>query len=85
MSTTVTTSNFLSLNTTDFLKGLLVAVITPVFTILITSLNAGTLTFDWKAIGITAAIAGLSYLTKNWLSPSATVIKTIPPDPNAPK
>lgn len=75
MITTTTTSQQYSLGTTDFLKGLLVAVITPVITIIITSLNAGQLVFDWKAIGITAVGAALAYLVKNFFTPSAIVVK----------
>lgn len=71
---TITTSNQFSLNLKDILKGLLVAVITPVITIIMSSVNAGQLTFDWKAIGITALAAGLAYLVKNFLTPSAIVI-----------
>lgn len=74
-----TTSKFLSLNLEDLGKGLLVAVITPVFTIISQSLEAGSLTFDWKAIGITALAAALAYLTKNFLQPSQTIIKIQPP------
>jgi hypothetical protein len=75
---TITTSNQYSLNWKDIFKGLIVAVITPVFTIIMTSLNAGVLTFDWKAIGATAAAAALAYLLKNFLTPSAIVIDAPP-------
>ena len=64
-------SKFLSLNGTDFLKGLLLAVLSPVITIIIQSLNAGSLSFDWKAIATTAASAGLAYLVKNMFTNSA--------------
>jgi len=67
------TSNLFSLNTQDFLKGLAVAVISPVFTIIGQSLQAGTLTFDWKAIGITALSAGFAYLTKNFFTGASVV------------
>ena len=74
IATTVTTSKRFSLKVPDFLKGLLVAIITPVFTILYSSLNAGSLTFDWKAIASTAGAAGLAYLLKNYLTPAQTII-----------
>ncbi len=65
----MTTSKLFSLNTQDFLKGILMAVLVPVMTIITQSLQAGNLTFDWKAIGI-AAIAGfVAYLTKNFFTP----------------
>lgn len=70
-----TTSKQFTLSLPDIWKGLLVAVITPVITIIMTSLNAGTLTFDWKAIGITALAAAVAYLVKNFLTPSAIMIK----------
>lgn len=69
----MTTSNLFSLNTQDFLKGVLMAVLVPVMTIVTQSLQAGSLTFNWKAIGV-AAIAGfVAYLTKNFFTPPATV------------
>jgi len=76
--TTTSTSKQFTINLSDFWKGLIVAVISPVFTIILQSLNAGSLTFDWKAIWATALIGILSYLSKNFFSPSATVI-TPPP------
>jgi hypothetical protein len=72
------TSKQFSLQLNDFWKGLLVAVISPVFTIVIGSLNAGSLTFDWKAIGITALTALLAYLSKNFFTPAQTVISGAP-------
>lgn len=72
--TTPTTSNQFSVKGIDILKGLLVAVITPVFTILLTSLDAGSLVFDWKVIGTVALSAALSYIMKNFLSPPRIVI-----------
>lgn len=71
--TTVTSTQF-RLNLRDLLKGLLVAVITPVFTIIMTSLNAGQLMFNWKIIGATAVAAGLAYIVKNFLSPGTVLI-----------
>lgn len=71
---TTTTSKKFSLVLNDFWKGLLVAVISPVFTIVLQSLNAGSLTFDWKAIGTTALIGLLSYLSKNFFTPAVTKI-----------
>jgi len=75
---TFTTSNQFSVSAKDIIKGLIVAVITPVFTIIIASLNAGSLTFDWKAIGITALTAGLAYIVKNFFTPSAIVVDAPP-------
>ena len=58
-------SAFLTLNSKDFLKGLVVAVITAVITIVYTSVQAGHLNFDWKAIGVTALSSALAYIMKN--------------------
>lgn len=69
MAETKTSTQF-QVNTYDLLHGLLVAVLTPVFTIVIDSLNEGTLTFDWRKIGATAVAVGLGYLLKNFLTPS---------------
>lgn len=74
MSQTTTTSGMFSLKARDFLKGLVIAVVSPVFTIMITSLNAGTLTFDWKTIAIVSISATLTYLSKNLFSPAQIVI-----------
>lgn len=71
---TSSTSSQFSLKWNDILKGLLVSIITPVFTIILTSLNAGVLTFNWKIIGATAIASGLSYLLKNFLTPAQVVI-----------
>lgn len=63
-----------TLNVRDIIKGLLIAVITPVFTIIGSSIDAGTLTFNWKWIGSVAVFAGLSYLVKNLLTPSQIIV-----------
>lgn len=76
--TPVVTSKKFSLNAGDFLKGLLVAALTTPLTTLYTSLNAGTLTIDWKMLGIAAAAGGLSYLLKNFFTSSVTQSPTNP-------
>lgn len=63
-------SAFLSLNTKDFLKGLVVSVLTSVLAIVYTSLQAGSFTIDWKAVGTAALTAALAYITKNYLTNS---------------
>lgn len=62
-------SNFLRLNLADLAKGLLMAVLTPVVTIVQQSLSAGTLTFNWQAIGLSAVAGGVAYLIKNLFTP----------------
>lgn len=71
---TVTSKQY-TLNLRDLVRGALVAIITPVFTIMLTSLNAGELVFNWKAIGATALAALLSYLLKNFLTSTEITIK----------
>ena len=58
-------SAFLTLNSKDFLKGLVVAVITAVITIVYTSIQVGDLNFDWKAIAMAALSSALAYIMKN--------------------
>lgn len=59
------TSNFLRLDLNDFLKGLLMAVLTPVVVVVQQSVSAGTLTFNWTAIGVSAIAGACAYLLKN--------------------
>jgi hypothetical protein len=65
-------SNYLNLNWKDFGKGLVVAVITAFFTAVSLSVNSGHLpsVSDFKTAGLTAAVAGFSYLIKNFVSNS---------------
>ena len=69
-----TTSKQFSVNMIDILKGIAVAVLTPVFSIMLISLEAGSFTFDWQIIGTVAASAFLSYVLKNFLTPARIVI-----------
>lgn len=63
-------STLLKLNLQDLAKGLIITVLTSVLTIAYNTVNAGSLTFDWKAIGLTALTSGLAYLMKNLLTNS---------------
>lgn len=74
---TTTTSTFLGLDLKDFLKGVVMAVLVPVITIITQSLDAGTLTFNWVSIGIAALSGFLGYLVKNFLTPSSVSIQNI--------
>ena len=67
------TSSLFSLNLRDLGKGLLVAIGGAVITAAETSLQAGALTFSWKAVGGVASAAGLSYLVKNFFTPAQTI------------
>lgn len=73
--TVVTTKRF-NLNLSDWVRGLIVAVVTGPITIILDSINQGSLTFDWKKIGLVALAAGLSYVIKNWaFTPNEVTIK----------
>ena len=74
----VTTSKKFSLSLNDWEKGLIVAVLSPVFPIIMQSLNAGSFVIDWKVVGTTALGAGLAYLAKNFFTSSQTTIKGVP-------
>lgn len=72
--TTPTTSSQFSVQWIDILKGLAVAVLTPVFSIMMVSLDEGKLTFDWKIIGTVAISSAMAYILKNFLTPARIVI-----------
>ena len=65
-------SEFLSLNLRDVLRGLIMAVLTPVVFIVQQSLALGELTFNWKAIAIAALSGGVAYLIKSVFTPKPT-------------
>ena len=67
------TSSLFSLNMADLGKGLLVAVGGAVITAIEIVIQAGSFSFDWKAIGSVALAAGLSYLGKNFFTPAKLV------------
>lgn len=77
MATTTTTSAQFTLNLSDFWKGLIMAVGGAVFQIIVDTINSGSLTFDWSAIGKTALGAIIVYLGKNFFTPSAIVVKDV--------
>jgi len=61
-------SKFLSLGVKDILKGLLIAVLTPVFVVAQQSIENGLLTFDLKSITLAAIGGALAYFTKNFFT-----------------
>ncbi|WP_259071208.1 hypothetical protein HDF24_24105 [Mucilaginibacter sp. X4EP1] len=67
------TSSLFSLNLQDFAKGLIVAVGGAVIAAIQSSIQAGSLTFNWQVIGSVALAAGLSYLGKNFFTPAQIV------------
>lgn len=58
-----------SLQVRDFLKGLLVSVITSVLVVVQSTLDAGALTFNWKQIWMVAIGSAVAYLLKNYFAP----------------
>jgi hypothetical protein len=58
-------STLFNLNSTDFLKGLVMAVLSTVITVVYQTVEAGSLVFDWKAIGTMALTTALAYIMKN--------------------
>jgi hypothetical protein len=58
-------SPFLNLNTADFIKGLIMAVLSSVITIVYQTVELGSFTFDWKAIGTMALTTAIAYIMKN--------------------
>lgn len=70
-------SKFFSLGIRDILRGLLIAVLTPVFVIVQQSLESGSLEFNWKSIGIAAVAGGLAYITKNLFTKPDSVTQNI--------
>jgi len=76
-------SKLWNLNTRDFIKGLLVAIITAVLTFLTEVLQVGG-AFDadfFKKLAIAATIGFLSYLIKNLLTNSNDQVITKEPTP----
>jgi len=65
------TSNLYSLDLKDLAKGLVVAIGSAVITTIQTSLQAGSLNFNWKLIGTVALGAGIAYLGKNFFTPAS--------------
>lgn len=80
MAQTTTTSKRFTLNLSDGMKAFLMAVLTPIFAVMLSSLNAGSLIFDWHLIATSAGASAIGYITKNLFTPSAIVIKDVPPE-----
>lgn len=67
-----------SLSLNDFWKGLIIAVGTAIFPIIMQSINANQLTFDWKLIATTGIGAFLTYLAKNYFTDDTkAAVKTL--------
>lgn len=77
MNANVTAAQF-NINWNDVIKGLKMAVLLPVLTIIYTSIQAGSFHFDWHAIGLTAAGGFIAYLIKNFFDAPQIVITNAP-------
>lgn len=72
-------SDFLKLKSADFWKGLLVAILTAIFTSLSSAIGAATdfASFNWQIIVLSAAGGFVGYITKNFLTNSVgEIMKT---------
>lgn len=72
MAKTIESKQF-TLKGRDWLKGLLIAVVTAVLTIVKQTVEAGSLSFNWEAILTATIAAGSAYILKNLLEPSKKV------------
>ena len=63
-------STFFNLNIQDLTKGLILTILSSTLTIIYQTINAGSLTFNWKEIGLAALTSGVAYLMKNLLTNS---------------
>jgi hypothetical protein len=62
-------SNLFTLNWRDFINGFVMAVLAPVVVTIQQSIVAGSLTFNWTLIGVTALGGALGYIIKNFFTP----------------
>ena len=74
------TAPLFSINLKDLGKGLLIAVLSAVLGAIYTTLQAGSLSFDWKQIGTLALSSLVAYLMKNFFTNSNNELaKSEPP------
>lgn len=55
----------------DFLKGLVVAVLTSILVVIQSTIEQGSLKFNWQQIGMVAVGSVIAYLTKNFFAPAS--------------
>lgn len=74
-------SPMFQLNWNDLLKGLIMAVLTPMALLVEQTIETGSMTFNWHSIAIAGAAGFMAYIIKNFLTPSApTQTTTTTPD-----
>ena len=71
-------SELFSLSVQDWLKGLLVAVIGAVISLIQTSITAGSFEFDWQSIWKVAMAAGVAYLSKQFFTGTPAKVQIDP-------
>jgi len=74
-------SKLFSLALPDWFKGIVVAVLASILPIILPTIQAGSLTFDWATIGKTAAAAFVAYILKNFFTNSQGQFVTADPKP----
>ena len=72
-------SSLFTLNSKDWIKGLVIAVLTAIITVVYNTIQTGALVLDWKAISIAGISAALAYITKNLLTNSNDQLLTKEP------
>lgn len=77
--TTVQTNKQFTINYRDAARGLLIAVLTSVLGVIYGAIfQGGFANIDWNKVLEFAALSGLSYLIKNYFTPSEIVINNPP-------
>lgn len=72
----VVVSKFLGLNVQDFIKSMILTVITSVLSIVYEAIGScGFGCIDWKVVSTVAGTTAIGYLLKNWLSPTQISIQ----------
>jgi hypothetical protein len=72
-------SSLFTLNSKDWGKGLVIAILTAIITVVYDTIQTGALVLDWKAISIAGISAALAYITKNLLTNSNDQLLTKEP------
>ena len=72
-------SSLFTLNSKDWAKGLVIAILTAIITVVYNTIQTGALVLDWKAISIAGISAALAYITKNLLTNSNDQLLTKEP------
>lgn len=69
------TSALYSLNLKDIGKAAIIAALTPALVLAQTTIDSGSLVFNWKQLGMAALAGFIGYLIKNFFTPAQIVEK----------